>query len=256
MIAAGCAGCAKRCSTGLTAEAAVERVQNDTRAKLQRQTDPYLRERLHDLDDLANRLLHQLTGQSLVATHEELPDNSIIVARTMGPAALLEYDRKKLRGLVIEDGGASSHVAIVARALGIPAVGDVANIVDFVEHGDAFIVDGPPATFICDRRPMSSTPMPKRRVCAPAARRNITSCATCPPITKDGVAIDLHMNAGLMVDLPHVAETGATSIGLFRTEIQFMVASQFPAHERADRSLPLGPRRRCRIRPSPSARSI
>ena len=104
-------------ATGLTAEAAVERVQNDARAKLQRQTDPYMRERLHDLDDLANRLLHQLTGRSFVTAHADLPDNSIIVARTMGPAALLDYDRAKLRGLVLEDAGASSHVAIVARAL-------------------------------------------------------------------------------------------------------------------------------------------
>ena len=129
-------------SSGLTAEAAVERVQNDTRAKLQRSKDPYLRERLHDLDDLANRLLHQLTGQAFVTAPEDLPDNAILVARAMGPAALLDYDRKKLRGLVLEDGGASSHVAIVARALGIPCVGDVPSITDFVETGDAIIIDG------------------------------------------------------------------------------------------------------------------
>ena len=105
--------------SGLTAEAAVERVQNDARAKLQRQTDPYLRERLHDLDDLANRLLHQLTGESPAAWRRPAADNAILVARTMGPAALLDYDRANLRGLVLEDGGPTSHVAIIARALGI-----------------------------------------------------------------------------------------------------------------------------------------
>ena len=94
-IAAGCVACARRSRRGLTAEAAVERVQNDARAKMQRQTDPYLRERLHDLDDLANRLLHQLVGRSFVADHATLPDNAIIVARSMGPAALLDYDRSK-----------------------------------------------------------------------------------------------------------------------------------------------------------------
>ena len=92
-------------SSGLTAEAAVERVQNDARAKLQRQTDPYLRDRLHDLTDIANRLLHQLAGQSLVVLPEELPENAILVARSMSPAALLDYDRARLRGLVLEEGG-------------------------------------------------------------------------------------------------------------------------------------------------------
>ena len=120
MIAAGCAGCARRSTSGLTAEAAVERVQNDARAKLQRQTDPYLRDRLHDLNDIANRLLHQLAGQSLVLLPEELPENAILVARSMSPAALLDYDRARLRGVVLEEAGASSHIAIVARALGDP----------------------------------------------------------------------------------------------------------------------------------------
>ena len=129
-------------SSGLTAEAAVERVHNDARAKLQRQTDPYLRDRLHDLTDIANRLLHQLAGQSLVLLPEELPESAILVARSMSPAALLDYDRSRLRGLVVEEAGASSHIAIVARALSIPAVSDIPNIYEIVEQGDAIIVDG------------------------------------------------------------------------------------------------------------------
>ena len=142
-------------------------MQNDTRAKLQRPTDPYLRDRLHDLDDLANRLLHQLTGQSLVATHDELPDNAIVVARNMGPAALLDYDRKKLRGLVIEDGGPSSHVAIIARALGIPAIGEVANIADLVEQGDAIIVDA-----TSGRRAIASARRCRSRLCRKGAAQS------------------------------------------------------------------------------------
>ena len=215
-------------ATGLTAEAAVERVQNDARAKLQRQTDPYMRERLHDLDDLANRLLHELTGRSFVTAHADLPDNSIIVARTMGPAALLDYDRAKLRGLVLEDAGASSHVAIVARALGIAAVGEVANIVDFVEPGDALIVDG--ATGSVHVRPPPDVEHAYAEKARLRARRQeqYHKLRDVPAVTKDGVPIELHMNAGLLVDLQHMAETGAASIGLFRTEIQFMVVSKFP----------------------------
>ena len=214
--------------TGLTAEAAVERVQNDARAKLQRRTDPYMRERLHDLDDLANRLLHQLTGQPFVTANDDLPDNAILVARTMGPAALLDYDRKKLRGLVLEEGGPSSHVAIVARALGIPAVGDIANITDLVEQGDAIIVDG--SSGEVQLRPPADVETAYGEKARLRARRQeqYRKLRDAPCVTTDGVKIDLHMNAGLLIDLPHVEETGAASIGLFRTELQFMIASQFP----------------------------
>jgi len=101
-------------NNGLTAEAAVERVQNDTRARMMRSTDPYIKDRLHDLDDLANRLLRILTGNGEVVGMKEIPENAILVARNMGPAELLEYDRTRLRGVVLEEGGATAHVAIVA----------------------------------------------------------------------------------------------------------------------------------------------
>jgi phosphotransferase system, enzyme I, PtsP len=111
--------------TGLTAEAAVERVQNDTRARMLRVSDSFLRDRLHDLDDLAYRLLRILTGAAGTAAQGELPRDAIIVARNMGPAELLDYDRASLRGLVVEGAAPNSHVAIVARALGVPALGQV-----------------------------------------------------------------------------------------------------------------------------------
>ena len=217
---------------GITAEAAVERVQNEARARLQRQSDPYLRDRLHDLDDLANRLLHQLTGQALVASPESLPDNAILVARSMGPAALLDYDRSRLRGLVLEDGGSSSHVAIVARALGIPTVGDVANITSLVEQGDAIIVDGSAGEV--QLRPQSDVEQAYSEKARLRARRQEQYHALReePAVTRDGASIGLHMNAGLLVDLPLMAEAGAKSIGLFRTELQFMLAPQFPRQEK------------------------
>ncbi len=215
-------------ATGLTAEAAVERVQNDARARLQRSTDPYMRERLHDLDELADRLLHQLTGQTLIVDQASIPENAILVARSMGPAALLDYDRSRLRGLVIEDGGASSHVAIVARSLGIAMVGDVSNITTIVETGDAIIVDG--ATGDVQVRPQPDVEAAYGEKARLRARRQerYRGLRDIPPVTKDGVQIDLHMNAGLLVDARHVEESGAASIGLFRTELQFMVAAQFP----------------------------
>jgi phosphotransferase system enzyme I (PtsP) len=213
---------------GLTAEAAVERVQNDARAKLQRQTDPYLRDRLHDLTDIANRLLHQLAGQSLVLLPSELPENAVLVARSMSPAALLDYDRARLRGVVLEEAGASSHIAIVARALAIPAVSDIPNITEIAEQGDAIIVDG--LTGEVQLRPppdMEASYAEKARL---RARRQdqYRALRDLASVTVDGVEIGLHMNAGLLIDLPHLAETGAQSIGLFRTELQFMLASRLP----------------------------
>ena len=127
---------------GLTAEAAVEKVQSDMRARMIHMTDPYLRERLHDFDDLANRLLRQLTGFSAKMQQEGFPDSAIIVARAMGAAELLDYDRPKIRGLVLEEGAVTSHVVIVARAMGIPVVGQASGIVSLTESGDPIIADG------------------------------------------------------------------------------------------------------------------
>ncbi len=214
--------------TGLTAEAAVERVQSDTRARMLRQTDPYLRERLHDLDDLANRLMRQLTGRDHAPSRENLPENAILVARSMGPAALLDYDRKRLRGLILEEGGPQSHVAIVARALGIAAVGEIDNATGIADPGDAIIVDGS-AGDVHLRPPPDLEAAYAERVRLRARRQQqYQALRDQPCVTKDGEAMTLLINAGLSVDLPHIVDTGAAGIGLFRTELQFMVAPNFP----------------------------
>jgi phosphotransferase system enzyme I (PtsP) len=217
--------------SGLTAEAAVERVQSDTRAKLLRQTDPYLRERLHDLDDLANRLLHQLTGEAFTLSAGSLPENAILVARAMGPAALLEYERSRLRGLVLEEGGPTSHVAVVARALGIPCVGEVESITSLVEPGDAIIVDG--GTGDVQVRPQPNIEASYAEKARLRARRQeqYRELRDRPSVTRDGVEITLQMNAGLLVDMPQLSEVNAAGIGLFRTEILFMVAPSMPRAE-------------------------
>ena len=214
--------------TGLTAEAGVERVQSDTRARMLRQTDPYLRERLHDLDDLANRLMRELMGVDHAPRKDQLPENAIVVARMMGPAALLDYDRKRLRGLVLEEGGPTSHVAIVARALGIATVGEIANATGLVDPGDPIIVDGSSGEIHI--RPTADMEHAYAERVRLRARRQAQYQALRgrPCVTKDGKEISLLINAGLLVDLPHIEETGAAGIGLFRTELQFMVATAFP----------------------------
>jgi phosphotransferase system enzyme I (PtsP) len=216
---------------GLTAEAAVEKVQSDMRSRMQHMTDPYLRERMSDFDDLANRLLRQLLGRGADDIAKMLPKDAIIVARTMGAAELLDYPRDKLRGVVLEDGAQTSHVVIVARAMAIPVVGQGKGAVSMSENGDAIIVDGDEG--LVHLRPQSDLEKAYAEKVRFRARRQqlYRELRDKPSETKDGVQVDLLMNAGLLVDLPQLTESGAAGIGLFRTELQFMVASTFPRAE-------------------------
>ena len=220
---------------GLTAEAAVEKVQSDMRARMMHMTDPYLRERMSDFDDLANRLLRQLMGRAPDDVAAALPKDAIIVVRSMGAAELLDYPREKLRGLVLEDGAVTSHVVIVARAMGIPVAGQMKGAVSMAENGDAIIVDGEEG--IVHLRPQPDVEAAfAEKVRFRARRQEIyRGLRSQPAMSKDGVKVDLLMNAGLAVDLPQLADSGAEGIGLFRTELQFMVAATFPRAEQQER---------------------
>jgi phosphotransferase system enzyme I (PtsP) len=218
---------------GLTAEASVERVQNATRARMLRQNDPYWRERQRDLDDLSDRLLRILAGRITSADEPSaLPPDAILVARTMGPAELLDYDRKRLRGLIVEDGSGQSHVAIVAKALGIAAVGQASGIVERVKAGDAAIVDA--TTGEVHLRPSTdviAAYSDKVRFLA-RRQRQYRALRDVAAVTTDGVKVDLQINAGLLVDMPHLKDAGADGVGLFRTELLFMLSNTLPKVER------------------------
>ncbi len=213
--------------TGLTAEAAVQRVQNDTHARLGHLADHYLRERLLDLDDLANRLLMHLSGRASAA-FGTLPDDAVLIARAIGPAELLDYEQSRLRALVLEDGSSTSHVAILARAMGIPVVGRCLDAMSTIEPWDPVIVDADNSNVFVrpadDVQDMFAGAMSLRM----ARRRAREAGAHLPAESKDGVRVGLWMNAGLLADVPHLATTGADGIGLYRTEIPFMVRSDFP----------------------------
>ncbi len=216
---------------GLTAEAAVEKVQSDTKARMMRLTDPYLRERMHDFDDLANRLLRQLTGFSPHSAAEGFPNDAIVFARAMGAAELLDYPRANLRGLVLEEGAVTSHVVIVARAMGIAVVGQAAGAVALAENGDPVIIDGDDGKVHV--RPVADLQKAYEEKVKLRAKRQeqFRALRDVEPVTKDGHRIKLQMNAGLLVDLPQLADSGADGIGLFRTELQFMISSTMPKGE-------------------------
>jgi phosphotransferase system enzyme I (PtsP) len=212
--------------SGVTAEVAVERVRNEHRASLGQARDPYLRERVHDLEDLNDRLLRHLAGDGGKA--RILPDGAILIARNLGPAELLEYDRTKLKGLLLEEGSTASHAAIVARALDIPCVGRLAGLRDRVSEGDAVIVDAESGEAYLRPRPDVVTALEHRMGVRDQRRAEFAKLRDTPAFTRDGAKITLTMNAGLAVDLDALPETGAEGIGLFRTEFQFMVSEDLP----------------------------
>ena len=211
---------------GLSAEAAVEKEQSQARARMSQVQDAYLRERLSDLDDLSNRLLRILTGQG-AETGAEMPSDPILVARNIGPAELLEYGRA-LRGVVLEDGSVGSHATIVARALAIPLVIHAGRITAEALNGDHIMVDGDQG--IVHLRPDDSVVSAFRDKIAMQAKaqERYASIRDKPAQTLCGATIGLHMNAGLMADLPSLAGSGAEGVGLFRTELQFLVRNKMP----------------------------
>jgi phosphotransferase system enzyme I (PtsP) len=212
--------------TGLTAEAAVERIQDETRLRVQRMGDPILRERAHDFDDLARRLLRHLTGEE--AAQRNLPHHAVLVARNMGPAELLDYGRDKLVALVLEEAASTSHVAIVARSMGLPMVASLEGVADNARAGDQIAVDGEMGEV--HLRPASEIvkAFEDKRELRVQAQARFAAVRDLPAVTRDGVAIRLMMNAGLEFDMPQLQQSGADGIGLFRTELQFMIGETMP----------------------------
>ena len=214
--------------SGLTSEAAVERVRNEHRARLMKSRDPYLRARLHDLEDLANRLIRALSGESLGPGNKNISDDAIIFAREIGPAELLDYDRSKLRGIVLEEGSASSHTAIICRAIGIPMVGRAEGVLDKIEVGDAVLLDGEEGEVHIRPLKTQTSGFHLRMNIRGEMNRAYEAMKFTPAITLDGQRVSLQLNAGLLVDLPQLDQAGADGIGLFRTEFQFMVSEFMP----------------------------
>ena len=214
--------------SGLTAEAAVQKVQGDMRVRMNQATDPYLRERLADLEDLTNRLQRHLAGDAARPSNSELPEEFILIARNMGPAELLDYDRKRLKGLVLEEGSPNAHVAVVARALDIPVVGRVKDVLSRVEPGDIVVVNGDEGAVVLRPNEDVIQAVDNRIKVRLGQRQQYEALRDLPAESKDGTRVELMLNGGLFIDLPYLDETAAAGVGLFRTELQFMLRETFP----------------------------
>ncbi len=221
--------------SGLTAEAAIERVQQRTRQRMRQIDDPLLADRMHDLEDLSNRLLRIVSGQMGTAAQLGLRQDTILIARNLGPAELLEYDRRRLKGVVLEEGSLTAHVTIVARAMGVPVLGRVRDVRRLIGEGDMLLLDVNEGSVVV--RPSTAMEeafdaklaMRQKRKAAYAALRDVA------PRTKDGHRVTVMVNAGLRDDVAALDVTGADGIGLFRTEFQFLVSATLPQRERQQR---------------------
>jgi phosphotransferase system enzyme I (PtsP) len=221
--------------SGLTAEAAIERVQQRTRMRMRQIDDPLLRDRMHDLEDLSNRLLRIVSGQMGTAAQMGLRQDSILIARNLGPAELLEYDKRRLKGVVLEEGSLTAHVIIVARAMGVPVLGRVRDVRTVIREGDLLLLDTGAGTVNVRPTQAVQDAFDGKLVISQKRRANLASLRDLPAVTKDGAPIDLMINAGLREDIAALDLTGARGIGLFRTEFQFLVSATLPSRDRQQR---------------------
>ena len=221
--------------SGLTAEAAIERVQQRTRMRMREIDDPLLKERMHDLDDLANRLLRIVSGRLGTAAQSGLEGETILIARNLGPAELLEYDRRRLKGVILEEGSLTAHVTIVARAMGVPMLGRARDIRQVIVEGDTVLLDTNESVALV--RPTSAIErgFEAKLLVNQKRRAEFAAMRDLPAVTKDGARIQVMVNAGLRDDVAAVEVTGADGIGLFRTEFQFLVSATLPRREAQQR---------------------
>jgi phosphotransferase system, enzyme I, PtsP len=221
--------------SGLTAEAAIERVRQRMQMRMRQISDPLLQDRMHDLDDLSNRLLRIVSGQLGTAAQASLPHDTILIARNLGPAELLEYDRRKLKGVILEEGSLTAHVTIVARAMGVPMLGRARNLRQCIAEGDYVLLDGGEAVAFARPTPPVEEAFETKLAVTQKRRAEYAALKDLPPLTADGVRISIMVNAGLRDDVAALGATGADGIGLFRTEFQFLVSATLPRRESQQR---------------------
>ena len=218
--------------SGLTAEAAIERVQQHTRMRMREIDDPLLADRMHDLEDLANRLLRIVSGQLGTAAQQGLRRDTILIARNLGPAELLEYDKRRLKGVILEEGSLTAHVVIVARAMGVPVIGRAKSLRGIVREGDEILLDATEANATVRPSSQVADAFAQRFAKSREKQAAYASLRDVEPFTRCGTRIQVMMNAGLRDDISSLALTGADGVGLFRTEFQFLVSATLPQRER------------------------
>lgn len=216
---------------GFTAEASVKKVYEDLHARLTKVSNPHIRQRIEDIEDVSSRLLSHLSGMAMTAMDGELPQDFILVARTLGPGELLEYGHRRVRGVILQEGSAASHIAIIAKMLDVPVVGGVWNATEMIRAGDDVVVDGDHGE-VSINPPDDMMASVNAQIAKRAARAKMREdMKELPTETKDGAKIKIHLNIGLTLDAPMLAAQDIEGIGLYRTELPYLTATHFPSAE-------------------------
>lgn len=216
-------------SAGQWAQGALRTVVESHIAVFEQMDDPYLQERASDLKDLGERVLFHLQAKS--ERRAEFPEKTILVGEEVTPSSLAEVPEGRLAGVVSVRGSGNSHVAILARALGVPTVFGLTGVrVDNLE-GDELIVDGYYGQVY--RRP---SPMLRQEFLSLMKEeqefdQELESLRDLPAETLDNHIIQLYVNTGLAPDVGKALNVGAEGVGLYRTEVPFMTKDRFPSEE-------------------------
>jgi phosphotransferase system enzyme I (PtsP) len=203
-------------SGGLSAEAAVQRVGGELRDRMRRISDPYLRERLADLEDLAGRLLSTLAGDQ---PRPKVPPGAILLARRLGPAELLGWHAAGIAGVAVEEASPAGHAAILVRALGLPSVGGTRGMLDAAEAGDEVVVDADEGQLVLRPEAEVRAAYIRELEARSALEAGWAPLRERPTLTANGVKVSLMLNVGLTMEVAQLDTTGAEGIGLYRTEI-------------------------------------
>ncbi len=224
----------KSIGDGLTAEAAVQRVCSDIAERMQMMTDTYIKERIHDFQDLTNRIMRHLHGAQSAVTRK-LPKNTILVAKSLGPAELLDYDISRIKAIVLEEGSQTMHVVIVARSFNIPVIAGIKNISAIVLDNDILAVDANAGFLYINPSDEVMDEFEDKIKIHKRLQTRLIQLSGLPSVTVDNVQISLNINAGLSSDLINAKAALFDGIGLYRTELPFMSSEQLPdVHEQTD----------------------
>lgn len=212
---------------GGSAPVAVDDALEELEALLRAVPDGYLQERVDDIDDLRGRLLSHLIDSGERAKRE----GRVVVTKRIPPSLVVELKAERAQGIVTQDGAATSHGTLLARALGIPTVSGVADLLDQVQAGDVTIVDGDAGKVILRPEPATLELYRERARTAERLRTEYAKFRDAPLATADGVRVGVLANIAVASDLSTARDNGAEGVGLYRTEFPFLVREQFPTRD-------------------------
>lgn len=213
---------------GSTAAAAVAGVTESFAQSLEQLDDEYLRGRAADIRDVGRQLLAALLGASLDLAPDE---PSIIVAHDLAPSDTARWPRERVLGLVTETGGATSHVAILARGAGVPAVAGAAGAVQAVTPGRPLVVDGSAGRVVLNPTPQRRQAVEQALAARAERARRLAALRDLPAVTADGRRVELAVNIGKPEDIVAAEPFGPEGVGLFRTEFLFLERSRPPGED-------------------------